>query len=41
MQKRRSTGNRPDYRGKERYKGKKDVIHKGREEEKPEQRGVK
>jgi hypothetical protein len=41
MQRRRSTGSRPDHRGKERYKGEKNVIHKGREEEKLVQRGVK
>jgi hypothetical protein len=35
MQRRRSTSNRPDYRGKKRYKGKKDIIYKKREEKKP------
>jgi hypothetical protein len=39
MRRRRSTGSGLDHRGKERYRGKKDVIHKRREEEKPEQRG--
>jgi hypothetical protein len=38
MRRRRSTDNKPDYRGKERYKKKKDVIHKRKKEEKPEQR---
>jgi hypothetical protein len=38
MRRRRSTGSKPDHRGKERYKRKKDVIHKRREEGKPEQR---
>jgi hypothetical protein len=32
MRKRRSTGNRLDYKRKERYKGEKDIIHKRREE---------
>jgi hypothetical protein len=39
MQRRRSTGNRLDHRGKERYKEEKNVIYKRREEGKPEQRG--
>jgi hypothetical protein len=34
MRKRRSTGNRPDYRRKERYRREKDIIHKRREERK-------
>jgi hypothetical protein len=38
MQRRRSTSSGPDHRGKERYRGEKDIIHKKREEEKPEQR---
>jgi hypothetical protein len=38
MQRRRSTGSKLDHRGKKRYKGKKDVIHKKKEEEKPKQR---
>jgi hypothetical protein len=41
MQRKRSTGNKPDHKGKERYKGKKDIIHKRREKRKPKQRGVK
>jgi hypothetical protein len=35
MRRRRSTGSEPDHRGKERYRREKDVIYKGREEEKP------
>jgi hypothetical protein len=38
MRKRRSTNNRPDHRGKKRYRGEKDIIHKKRKERKPEQR---
>jgi hypothetical protein len=38
MQRKRSTGNRPDHRGKERYKREKDAIHKRREEGKLKQR---
>jgi hypothetical protein len=41
MQKRRSIGSKPDHRGKKRYKEEKDVIHKKKEKEKPEQRGGK
>jgi hypothetical protein len=41
MRRRRSTNNKLDYRGKEKYKRKKDTIYKKREERKPEQRGVK
>jgi hypothetical protein len=41
MQRRRNTSSKLAYRKKEKYKGEKDVIHKGREEEKPEQREVK
>jgi hypothetical protein len=41
MRKKRSIGSKPDHRGKERYKREKNVIHKRREEKKPEQRGVK
>jgi hypothetical protein len=41
MRKRRSTNNKPDHREKERYKGKKDAIYKGREEGKPKQKGGK
>jgi hypothetical protein len=35
MRRRRSIGSRPDHRGKKRYKGEKDVMHKKREEGKP------
>jgi hypothetical protein len=38
IQRRRSTDSRLDYREKEKYKKKKDVIHKRKEEEKPEQK---
>jgi hypothetical protein len=38
MRKKRSTSSKLDYRGKEKYKGKKDVIYKEREEGKPKQR---
>jgi hypothetical protein len=41
MQRRRSIGSKLAHKGKERYKEEKDAIHKKREEEKPEQRGVK
>jgi hypothetical protein len=39
IQRRRSTGSRLDHKGKERYKEEKNMIHKRREEGKPEQRG--
>jgi hypothetical protein len=39
MQRRRSTGSKPDHKEKERYRGEKDVIYKRREKRKPEQRG--
>jgi hypothetical protein len=32
IRRRRSIGSRPDHRGKERYKGKKDIIYKEKEE---------
>jgi hypothetical protein len=38
MQRRRSTGSKPDHREKERYKEEKDIIHKEKKEEKPKQR---
>jgi hypothetical protein len=38
MRRRRSTNSRLDYKGKERYKGKKNIIYKKREERKPKQR---
>jgi hypothetical protein len=38
MQRRKSTGSKPDHRRKERYKKEKDTIHKKKEEGKPEQR---
>jgi hypothetical protein len=41
MQRRRNTSSKLAYKGKERYKEKKDIIHKEREERKPEQRRVK
>jgi hypothetical protein len=41
MRKRKSTSNKPDYREKEKYRRKKDAIHKRREERKPKQRKVK
>jgi hypothetical protein len=41
MRRKRSTSSEPDHRGKKRYKRKKDVIHKKREEKKPIQRRVK
>jgi hypothetical protein len=41
MQRKRSTSSKPDHKGKERYKRKKNVMYKGREEEKPKQREVK
>jgi hypothetical protein len=41
MQRKKSTGNRLDHKGKERYKGKKDIIHKRKEEGKPAQKEVK
>jgi hypothetical protein len=41
MQKRRSISNKPDHKGKERYKGEKNIIHKKKEKGKPEQRKSK
>jgi hypothetical protein len=41
MRKKRSISNKPAYRGKERYRKKKNIIHKRRKEKKPEQREVK
>jgi hypothetical protein len=41
MQRKRSTSSRLDHRGKERYKKKKNVIYKKREERKLTQREVK
>jgi hypothetical protein len=41
IQKRRSISNKPDHKGKERYRGEKDTIYKRREKRKPEQREVK
>jgi hypothetical protein len=41
MQKRRSTGNRPDHREKERYREEKNIIHKEKEKEKLKQKEVK
>jgi hypothetical protein len=41
MQKKRSISNRPDHRGKERYKEEKNAIYKRRKEGKLEQRGGK
>jgi hypothetical protein len=41
MQKRKSTSNKPDYRGKKRYRREKNVIHKKKKEEKLKQRKVK
>jgi hypothetical protein len=38
MQRKRNTDSEPDHRGKEKYKGKKDTIHKKREERKPKQK---
>jgi hypothetical protein len=38
MRRRRSTSSKPDHKEKEKYRGKKDAIHKKREERKPEQR---
>jgi hypothetical protein len=35
MRKRRSISNKPDHRGKKKYKGKKNTIYKERKEEKP------
>jgi hypothetical protein len=35
IQRRRSTGSKPDYKGKERYKREKNIIHKRRKEGKP------
>jgi hypothetical protein len=41
IQRRKSTGSKPDHKGKERYKEKKDVIYKERKEEKLKQKKVK
>jgi hypothetical protein len=41
MQRRRSISSEPDHRGKERYKEKKNTIHKKKEKEKLKQREVK
>jgi hypothetical protein len=41
MQRKRSTGSRLDYRGKERYKREKNTMYKRKEEGKLKQRGVK
>jgi hypothetical protein len=41
MRRRRSTGSRPAYEGKERYRGEKDAMHKRREKGKLKQREVK
>jgi hypothetical protein len=38
IQRKRSTGNKPDHREKERYKREKNIIYKGREEGKPKQK---
>jgi hypothetical protein len=38
IQRRRSTGSKPDHREKKRYREKKDIIHKEKKERKPEQR---
>jgi hypothetical protein len=38
MQRRKSINSRLDHKGKERYRGEKDIIYKGRKEGKPEQR---
>jgi hypothetical protein len=38
IQRRRSICNKLDYKGKERYKEKKNTIHKEKKEEKPKQR---
>jgi hypothetical protein len=41
MRRRRSTGSKPDHKGKERYKREKDVIYKKKKERKLKQRRVK
>jgi hypothetical protein len=41
MQRRKNISSKLDHRGKERYRKEKNVIHKRREEGKPEQRGGK
>jgi hypothetical protein len=41
MRRRKSISSGLDHKEKEKYKEEKDVIHKRREEEKPEQRGDK
>jgi hypothetical protein len=41
MQRKRNTNNKPDYKGKERYKKEKNTIYKKKEEKKPKQREVK
>jgi hypothetical protein len=41
MRRRRSTSNELDHRRKERYKEKKDIIHKKRKKEKLKQKRVK
>jgi hypothetical protein len=38
MRRRKSINSKLDYRGKKRYKRKKDVIYKKREERKPKQK---
>jgi hypothetical protein len=38
MRRRKSINSRLDHRGKERYRRKKDVIHKRKEKKKPKQR---
>jgi hypothetical protein len=38
MRRRKSTNSKPDHKEKERYKREKNIIHKRREERKPEQR---
>jgi hypothetical protein len=38
IQRKRSISSRLNYKGKKRYKEEKDIIHKKREERKPEQR---
>jgi hypothetical protein len=38
MQRKRSTSSGLDHKGKKRYKGKKNAMHKRREKRKPEQR---
>jgi hypothetical protein len=41
MQRRRSTNSGLNHKGKERYRGEKDVIYKEKKERKPTQREVK